>query len=118
MAHRDGTATDRGFRPCPSCGQFVWIDGDGDVRDHDTWLPGAEGPTPCAAGRLLPAEWERRTGVVVVERTGWQGGFADKTWDTPVSRHEFLRRAMASTTKPWPDPLLDEQRPVWSRTPR
>lgn len=86
------------------------------MQEHEAWLPGAEGPTPCNAGRLPPEEWERLTGVVVVDRAGWRGGFGDKTWDTPLDRDEFLRRAMASTTQPWPDPLLDERRPVWLRS--
>ncbi len=106
---------DRGFRQCPSCQQFVWIEGEGDLPEHEVWRPGASEPSRCDSGRLPPAEWEQRTGIVISSRTGWSGAYADKTWDTPISRHEFLRRAMASETAPWPNPLLDERRPVWSR---
>ncbi|MDG4792727.1 hypothetical protein [Micromonospora sp. WMMD1082] len=40
-----------------------------------------------------PDEWCERQGLVVLDADGW----ADKPWTVPITRAEFLRRAMGST---------------------
>lgn len=101
--------TRRGYGSCPSCGQFVWMETPTQPAAHEAWSGQTNGPVPCDAGRLMPDEWQVRTGIVVRSADGWHGGFNDVPWNARISRDEFIRRALVSQTDPWPSPLLDER---------
>jgi hypothetical protein len=46
---------------------------------------------------LPPVEWERITGVLVLDDDGWRCDA--KSWKECLSREEFLNRAANSTTR-------------------
>jgi hypothetical protein len=60
-----------------------------------------------AARKRMPAEWQAITGVIVVDPDGWRGSDA-LSWEEPITRADFLRRAGESTVRPAPDQIAVE----------
>jgi hypothetical protein len=58
---------------------------------------------------LLPENWCLRTGIRVVDPDGWDRKNYLISWQEPITRSEFLKRAGASTCMAWPSPLYDEK---------
>lgn len=54
------------------------------------------------------AEWCEITGIQIMDPDGWRHGMA-LAWTTPITRPDFIHRAMTSTCLMWPNPLLDER---------
>jgi hypothetical protein len=54
-----------------------------------------------------PEEWERRTGIEILDPDGWMGE-DPKPWEQPISAAEFDRRAAESTCAHVPAPRQDE----------
>lgn len=52
-----------------------------------------------------PAEWEKLTGVIVMDFGGWDRSSAQ--YEIPITRDEFLSRA-ASSRAEWPQAILEE----------
>jgi len=52
-----------------------------------------------------PEHWERITGVKIIDADGWVGNML--TWETPITRDDFLMRA-ASSTAQYPKGFFDQ----------
>lgn len=59
--------------------------------------------------KLLPDDWCRLTGIQIMDADGWDRKNYEKSWGTPVTREDFIKRATRSTCHRWPSPLLDER---------
>lgn len=47
--------------------------------------------------KRLPSEWERYTGVTVVDPDGWDRSNFDVSWNTPIDYNEWSDRSSKST---------------------
>jgi len=70
------------------------------LAGHDTVLIGSR----CLSAednKLLPVDWEKQTGITIMNADGWHRGVKDypgaQDWDKPITRHEFHARATVST---------------------
>jgi hypothetical protein len=58
--------------------------------------------------RHPPEEWERLTGVHIIDDDGWRGQH-QQDWDEPITKEEFLDRASFSTAE-YPPKFFDQFR--------
>ena len=59
------------------------------------------GKIVAAEKRLPPFEWEKETGVTIMDADGWRFGHGElkaKPYDEPITRKEFDARVVWSTT--------------------
>lgn len=57
--------------------------------------------------KKVPELWILQTGIQILDPDGWDRKDPE-SWYTPITRDEFIRRAMMSTCYEWPKPLYDE----------
>lgn len=57
--------------------------------------------------KKVPELWILQTGIQILDPDGWDRKDTE-SWYTPITRDEFIRRAMMSTCYEWPKPLYDE----------
>jgi hypothetical protein len=55
--------------------------------------------------KQAPADWERHTGIIVLEAHGWKLG--ERAYIEPITYQEFIERASKSKTK-WPERYAKE----------
>lgn len=60
--------------------------------------------------KKAPEIWCLDTGIIIMDPDGWRRK-NDPEWDEPITRDDFIQRAMFSTCKRFPTPLWDE--PEW-----
>lgn len=59
--------------------------------------------------KKAPEIWCLDTGIQILDPDGWDRKNYKESWYTPITRTEFIKRAMMSTCYRWPEPLLDDQ---------
>lgn len=59
--------------------------------------------------KKAPEIWCLDTGIQIVDPDGWDRKNYKESWYTPITRGDFIKRAMMSTCYRWPEPLLDDQ---------
>lgn len=61
-------------------------------------------PDQIADDVRTPFEWTQITGILVVDPDGWdrRGISGPGSWGHPITRVEFIKRAMMSTVIQWP----------------
>lgn len=57
-----------------------------------------------------PDEWCELTGIQIMDPDGWDRKNYFVSWNTPITREEFIKKAWMSTCLSWPQPLLDEEK--------
>lgn len=57
--------------------------------------------------KKAPEIWCFDTGIIIMDPDGWRGK-NDPEWDEPITRDDFIKRAMISTCRRFPQPLWDE----------
>lgn len=63
--------------------------------------------------KKAPEIWCLDTGITICDPDGWDRKNYDISWYEPITREEFIRRAMMSTCYEWPNPLHDEIHPYY-----
>ena len=91
---------------------LAWEATPAEFEDHnDRYFPDraySDPATAAAAADLrTPADWQLATGIRIADPDGWRVA-GDPSWETPISREDFLARAQRSTVLAWPRPLYDE----------
>jgi hypothetical protein len=59
--------------------------------------------------KKAPEVWCLDTGIQILDPDGWDRKNPE-SWYTPITRPDFIKRAMMSTCYRWPSPLFDEDR--------
>jgi hypothetical protein len=59
--------------------------------------------------KKTPEIWCLDTGIQILDPDGWDRKNPE-SWYTPITRPDFIKRAMMSTCYRWPSPLFDEDR--------
>lgn len=49
----------------------------------------------------LPDEWEKETGITIIDPDGWDRRNFEESWGTPITLAEFKERAFRSTIQGW-----------------
>lgn len=50
--------------------------------------------------KKIPKEWATEMGYTILDPDGWRGSYADKSFDEPLTKEEFLPRLWISTIGP------------------
>lgn len=57
--------------------------------------------------KKVPEIWCLDTGIQILDPDGWDRKDPD-SWYVPITRTDFIKRAMKSTCDRWPEPLFDD----------
>jgi len=57
--------------------------------------------------KKVPELWILQTGIQILDPDGWDRKDPE-SWYTPITREDFINRALKSTCYRWPNPLYDD----------